>query len=81
MFALYFYFGIGIMEINIKLFNFSQINCFKEIKNMAIDLGYDKKTRESVITWNKKQLSRHVVPITQTLEERLFCCRYTFEGF
>ena len=75
MFALYFYFGIGIMEINIKLFNFSQI------KNMAIDLGYDKKTRESVITWNKKQLSRHVVPITQTLEERLFCCRYTFEGF
>ena len=76
MFPLYFNLGISIVEI--KNTNLLQITCFKEHKNMTVEknlsvtINFYKKHCLLVVTWNKNNLSKQVVPITYTMEKRFF---------
>ena len=57
-----------------------------ELKNMALKenlrvmINFCKKLCLPVITWNKKHLSKEIVPITNTLDKTFFIVA-TFEDF
>ena len=65
--------------------NLFQITCFKQHKKMALEknirvtIKFYKKHCLPVITWNKNNLLKQVVPITYTLEKMFFASCYTFE--
>ena len=60
--------------------DFFQITCFKENKNMMVEQNLSITINTDFqLSWNKKHLSKQVVPITDKLEKRLFAVA-TFEG-
>ena len=75
VFALYFNFGIPIVEIKIKIGLF-QITCFKRLKNLAVEknlrvpINFYEKHCLPIVTWNKNNLSKQFAPRIYTLKKR-----------
>ena len=77
-FALYFNFGISIVEIKFKIRTYFKSLVFKQHKNMVVEKNlrvtknFYKKQCLPLVTWNKINLSKQVVPITYPLDKRFF---------
>ena len=75
VFALYFDFGISMVEMKIKIQNYFKSLLSNKHKNMAVEknlkvmINFYKKHCLPVVTQNKNNLLKQVVPITYTLKK------------
>ena len=81
VFALYFNFGITIVETKIKIWTYFKsqeqelISKHENLvfeKNLRVITNFSRKHCLPVITSNKNNLLKQAVPITYTLEKRFF---------